>query len=142
MELRIFFNFLFVLALLGRTRVAFCLRLIFTHHWDKTGLGWTPGVGDGQGGLVCCGLWDCKESDKTEQLNWIEIKPFWVILMSREQGFSLSLSVFISLNFLSLSLSSSLSLFSLQGTGMFPGLILILRIVTSNHFEVLFLTTS
>ena len=28
-----------------------------------------PGVGDGQGGLVCCSLWDCKESDMTEQLN-------------------------------------------------------------------------
>ena len=26
-------------------------------------------VGDGQGGLVCCGSWDCKESDMTEQLN-------------------------------------------------------------------------
>ena len=26
-------------------------------------------VGDGQGGLVCCSSWDCKESDMTEQLN-------------------------------------------------------------------------
>ena len=24
------------------------------------------GVGDGQGGLVCCGSWGCKESDTTE----------------------------------------------------------------------------
>ena len=23
-------------------------------------------VGDGQGGLVCCGSWGCKESDTTE----------------------------------------------------------------------------
>ena len=30
------------------------------------GFGWTPGVGDGQGGLVCCGSWGCKESDMTE----------------------------------------------------------------------------
>ena len=29
----------------------------------------TPGVGDGQGGLVCCESWGCKESDMTEQLN-------------------------------------------------------------------------
>ena len=29
----------------------------------------TPGVGDGQGGLACCGSWDHKESDTTEQLN-------------------------------------------------------------------------
>ena len=26
-------------------------------------------VGDGQGGLVCCGLWGCKELDTTERLN-------------------------------------------------------------------------
>ena len=24
------------------------------------------GVADGQGGLACCGSWDCKESDMTE----------------------------------------------------------------------------
>ena len=28
-----------------------------------------PGVGDGQGGLVCCNSWGRKESDTTEQLN-------------------------------------------------------------------------
>ena len=27
------------------------------------------GVGDGQGGLVCCGSWGCKESDTTKHLN-------------------------------------------------------------------------
>ena len=27
------------------------------------------GVGDGQGSLVCCSPWDCKESEMTEQLN-------------------------------------------------------------------------
>ena len=27
------------------------------------------GVGDGQGGLVCCGSWGHKESDTTERLN-------------------------------------------------------------------------
>ena len=27
------------------------------------------GVDDGQGGLVCCSPWGCKESDMTEQLN-------------------------------------------------------------------------
>ena len=34
-------------------------------HW----FGWTPGVGDGQGGLVCCGSWSRKESDTSERLN-------------------------------------------------------------------------
>ena len=35
---------------------------------------WTPGVGDGQGGLVCCDSWGCKESDMTEWLNWTELR--------------------------------------------------------------------
>ena len=34
---------------------------------------WTPGVGDGQGGLACCDSWGRKESDTTERLNWIEV---------------------------------------------------------------------
>ena len=34
---------------------------------------WTPGVGDGQGGLACCDSWGHKESDTTEQLNWTEL---------------------------------------------------------------------
>ena len=33
----------------------------------------TPGVGDGQGGLVCCYSWGGKESDTTERLNWTEL---------------------------------------------------------------------
>ena len=32
---------------------------------------WTPGVGDGQGGVACCDSWGRKESDTTERLNWI-----------------------------------------------------------------------
>ena len=28
-----------------------------------------PGVGDGQGGLVCCSRWGRKELDMTERLN-------------------------------------------------------------------------
>ena len=44
------------------------------HHWlNGHGFGWTPGVGEGQGGLVCCGSWGRKESDTTEQLNWTEL---------------------------------------------------------------------
>ena len=31
---------------------------------------WTPGGGDGQGGLMFCSPWGYKESDKTERLNW------------------------------------------------------------------------
>ena len=30
------------------------------HRLNGHGFGWTPGVGDGQGGLACCGSWDPK----------------------------------------------------------------------------------
>ena len=44
------------------------------HHWlDGRESEWTPGVGDGQGGLVCCNSWGRKESDMTERLNWTEL---------------------------------------------------------------------
>ena len=39
------------------------------HRLDGHGFGWTQGVGDGQGGLACCGSWGRKESDTTERLN-------------------------------------------------------------------------
>ena len=32
---------------------------------------WTPGVGDGQGGLPCSDSWGHKESDTTEWLHWL-----------------------------------------------------------------------
>ena len=44
------------------------------HRLDGHEFGWTPGVGDGQGGLACCNSWGHKESDMTEQLNWIDLK--------------------------------------------------------------------
>ena len=39
------------------------------HRLNGHGFGWTPGVGDGQGGLEYCGSWGRKESYTTEQLN-------------------------------------------------------------------------
>ena len=39
------------------------------HHLNRHGVEQAPGVGDGQGNLVCCSPWGCKESDTTEQLN-------------------------------------------------------------------------
>ena len=51
--------------------------------WQDDMVGWhqrlnghefehTPGVGDGQGSLVCCSSWGCKESDTTERLSRTE----------------------------------------------------------------------
>ena len=39
------------------------------HRLNGHGFGWSPGVGDGQGSLVCCSSWGRKESDTTERLN-------------------------------------------------------------------------
>ena len=47
---------------------------------------WTPGVGDGQGGLVCCDSWDHKESDTTERLNWTELKVWEELQTSQLPG--------------------------------------------------------
>ena len=54
------------------------------HQFDGHGFGWTPGVGDGQGGLACCDSWGRKESDRTEQLNWTELSG-WMVVDSTKQ---------------------------------------------------------
>ena len=43
------------------------------HRLNGCEFEWTPGVGDEQGGLVCCNSWGHKEPDRTEQLNWTEL---------------------------------------------------------------------
>ena len=43
------------------------------HHWlDGHESGWSPGVGDGQGGLVCCDSWGSQRvgHDWATELNW------------------------------------------------------------------------
>ena len=49
------------------------------HHWlDGHEFEWIPGVDNGQGGLACCDSWGLKESDTTEQLNWLtELIPYY-----------------------------------------------------------------
>ena len=43
------------------------------HHWlNGHESEWTPGDGDGQGGLACCNSWGCKDSDTTERVNWTD----------------------------------------------------------------------
>ena len=61
-------------------------EMVGWHHWpDGHGFGWTPGVGDGQGCLACCGSWGRKESDMTEGLNWKFSKmTHWKILSEED----------------------------------------------------------
>ena len=55
-------------------------EMVGWHHWlDGHGFGWSVGGGDGQGGLVCCGLRGHKELDTTEQLNW-----YWFIWLCQD----------------------------------------------------------
>ena len=49
-------------------------EMVGWHHWlDGHEYEQAPGIGDGQGSLVCCNPWGCKESDMTEQMNWTEL---------------------------------------------------------------------
>ena len=41
---------------------------LYRHEFE-----WTVGVGDGQGGLVCCSSWAHKELHMTERLDWTEL---------------------------------------------------------------------
>ena len=44
-------------------------EMIVHHRLDAHGSEQAPGVGDGQGSLVCCSPWGRKESDRTERPN-------------------------------------------------------------------------
>ena len=69
------------------------------HHWlDGCESEWTPGVGDGQGGLACCDSWGCKESDMTEWLNWLN--DWGKCIMTCIHHYSITESIFTVLKFL------------------------------------------
>ena len=49
-------------------------EMVGWHHWlNGHEFEQAPGVGDGQGGLVCCSPWGRKKSDMNERLNWTEL---------------------------------------------------------------------
>ena len=77
-----------------------CFHWLYGHEFEQA-----PRVGDGQGSLVCCSPWGCKELDMTEWLNWTELKaniPVW----HEEPFFSL-----YTLNLFSLKVLSTYHLF-------------------------------
>ena len=54
------------------------------HRHNRHGFRWTLGVGNGQGGLVCCNWSGRKESDTTELLNWTKQSARYWESSSRE----------------------------------------------------------
>ena len=65
------------------------------HHWlDAHEFEWTPGVGDGQGGLACC-IHGVAELDMIEWLNWTE----WVIIWFAISTMPKPLTVWITINY-------------------------------------------
>ena len=51
-------------------------RRVGWHHWlNGHEFEQALGVGDGQGSLVCCSPWGCKDLGMTEQLNWLSAFP-------------------------------------------------------------------
>ena len=61
---------------------------------------WTPGVGDGQGGLACCDSWGHKELDTIERLNWTDFTQIVTLLpcqvLSKHLKLWVSLCPFVS----------------------------------------------
>ena len=70
----VFLNFLtfFLTHLLSGTPAGFMFKKlahIFLYHLYGHEFEQALGVGDGQGSLVCCSPWGCKELDMAERLN-------------------------------------------------------------------------
>ena len=61
----------------GWQRMRWLDDITYGHEFE-----WTPGVGDGQGGLACCDSCDRKEWDTTDWLNWTELKQRWCTHLS------------------------------------------------------------
>ena len=54
-------------------------EMVGWRHWlNGHEFEWALGVGDGQGGLVCCSPCIRKESDMTERLNWTELTDIFL----------------------------------------------------------------
>ena len=58
------------------------------HHWlDGREFERTPGVGDGQGGLVCCDSWGHRVGHNwATELNWTELNKFFHVYSFQRQS--------------------------------------------------------
>ena len=71
------------------------------HRLDGVEFEWTPGVGDGQGGLVCCDSWGRKSG--TWWSNWTELN--WIEWLTLSLSYHLSIRIVINLYFLLIEVS-------------------------------------
>ena len=72
-------------------------KMVELHHQlDRHEFDQAPGVGDGQGSLACCSLWDCKESDMTE---WLNRNASWFTILCLFQVYSKMIQLYIYLFF-------------------------------------------
>ena len=70
-------------------------EMVGWHHWlDGHEFEQASGVGDGQRSLACCSPWGHKESDTTEQLNWLKVF-FYYFQGYLQRTANSSLTVFI-----------------------------------------------
>ena len=60
------------------------------HGLDGRESEWTPGDGEGQGGLMCCNSWGRKESGTTERLNWFLYSADLIVVYVYVVGYMLS----------------------------------------------------
>ena len=84
-------------------------EMVGWHHWlDRHEFEQAPGVGDGQGTLVCCSPWGQKQLDRTEQLNWIDplssLMVFCLFLFG-ENSLTHTFSMLLNLTYLLLSVN-------------------------------------
>ena len=54
-------------------------HLLNGHEFEQA-----PGIGDGQGSLVCCSPWCLKESDTTERLNCTDSNKTYTLMLETQ----------------------------------------------------------
>ena len=69
-------------------------EMIGWHHWlNGHRFGYIPGVGDGQGGLACCGSWRVAKS-QTRLSDWTELLHYWLLCQRLEAAFQSQSGIF------------------------------------------------